>query len=265
MRQLKDKQSFNVRELSVHEISPNKDQPRKTFDKGSIEDLARSIKEHGIIQPIVVRKKEFYYEIVAGERRWRAAKSIGLKVIPAIIKTIDDFEVSQIALIENIQRENLNPIEEAIAFKKILDEHRLTQEKIAELLGKSRSYVANIIRLLNLDQKVKDLILDNKLTGGHGRTLLGLKRHEDQIKLADLILEKNLSVRQTESLVKKFNTDLKHKPVEKTDTMIKSVEESLMSSLGTKVQITKGKKKGKIEIEYYDDEELQRIIDLIKR
>lgn len=263
---MKDEQKLEVRELSVHEISPNKDQPRKTFDKGSIENLARSIQEHGIIQPIVVRKKEFYYEIVAGERRWRAAKSIGLKTVPAIIRIIDDLEVSQIALIENIQRENLNPIEEAIAFKNILDEHRLTQERIADLLGKSRSYVANIIRLLNLDEKVKNLIIENKLTGGHGRTILGLKKHEDQIVLAEMVLEKNLSVRQTEQLVKKLNTDIKEKSVEKKkDVMLKSVEETLMSSLGTKVQITRGTKKGKIEIEYYSEEELQRIIDLINR
>lgn len=263
---MKDEKSLDVRDLSVHEISPNKDQPRKTFDKGSIENLARSIEEHGIIQPIIVRRKEFYYEIIAGERRWRAAKSIGLKEIPAIIKTIDDFEVSQIALVENIQRENLNPIEEAMAFKAILDEHGLTQERVAELLGKSRSYVANIIRLLNLDQRVKNLIIDNKLTSGHGRTILGLNKYEEQIILANIVLEKNLSVRETESLVKKFNKDIKQRPMEsKNDHIIKNVEASLMSILGTKVQITRGKKKGKIEIEYYSEDELQRIIDLINR
>lgn len=259
-------EQLEVKDLSVHEISPNQDQPRKTFDKGSIENLARSIQEHGIIQPIIVRKKEFYYEIIAGERRWRAAKSIGIKSVPVIIKTINDLEASQIALVENIQRENLNAIEEAIAIKSILDEYELTQEKIAKLLGKSRSYIANMTRLLKLDQRVKDLIVENKLSSGHGRTILGLNKYEDQSIVANIILEKNLSVRETELLVKKINKNIKEKNTnKKSDHIINSVEESLMSNLGTKVQITKGKNKGKIEIEYYGEEELQRIIDLINR
>ena len=263
---MKDQQNLEITELSIHEISPNKDQPRKSFDQQTIEGLAKSIEEYGIIQPIIVRKKEFYYEIIAGERRWRAAKYIGLSKIPAIIKVIDDFEVSQIALVENIQRENLNPIEEAVAFKDILDEYGLTQEKIAQLLGKSRSYVANTIRLLNLDERVKNLIVENKLTSGHGRTILGLNKYNEQIILADIVLEKNLSVRETESLVKKLNKNIKEKSIDpKSDFMLKSVEENLMSNLGTKVQIIRGKRKGKIEIEYYSQEELQRIVDLINR
>lgn len=253
-------------ELDIYEISPSKDQPRKNFDEGTIDNLARSIEKHGIIQPIVVIKKELYYEIVAGERRWRAAKSIGLKKIPAIIKEIDDLEVAQIALVENIQREDLNSIEEALAFKSLIEKYSLTQENIAELVGKSRSYVANIIRLLNLDECVKNLIIENKLTSGHGRTILGLNKDNEQIVLANMIIENNLSVRQTESLVKKLNKSIQEKTKQKDlDPIIKELEDNLRESLGTKVQITNGKKKGKIEIEYYSDEELERIIDLINK
>ncbi len=253
-------------ELDIYDISPSKDQPRKNFDEETIDNLAKSIDKHGIIQPIVVRKKESYYEIIAGERRWRAAKSIGLKKIPAIIKEIDDLEVAQIALVENIQREDLNSIEEALAFKSLVEKHSLTQEEIGELVGKSRSYVANVIRLLNLDEFVKCLIIENKLTSGHGRTILGLNKDNEQLTLANIIIEKNLSVRETESLVKKLNKNTKEKTKQKeSDPIIKEIEETLRESLGTKVQITNGKKKGKIEIEYYSDEELERIIDLIKK
>lgn len=255
-----------MKNIDIHEISPNKKQPRKYFDQEQIENLAKSIKKHGIIQPIVVRKKELYFEIISGERRWRAAKSIGLREIPAIVKDIDDCEVAQIALIENIQRENLNPIEEAKAFKALIEEHSLTQEKVAEILGKSRSYIANVIRLLNLDEKVRVLIIENKLTSGHGRTILGLNKDKDQIALANLILEKNLSVRETENLVKKLNKDSKTKVKEdKKNYAIKEIEENLRTSLGTKVAIKAGKKKGKIEIEYYSEEELERIINLINK
>lgn len=256
-----------MKNIDIHEISPNKSQPREYFDQEQIENLAKSIKKHGIIQPIVVRKKEFYFEIISGERRWRAAKSIGLKEIPAIVKDINDCEVAQIALVENIQRENLNSIEEAKAFKALIEEYSLTQEKVAELLGKSRSYIANVIRLLNLDQKVRDLIIQNKLTSGHGRTILGLNKDNDQVALAEFILERNLSVRETEKLVKKLNKESsKTKVKEKKDNYaIKEIEESLRTSLGTKVEIKAGKKKGKIEIEYYSEEELERIINLINR
>ena len=253
-------------ELDIYDVSPSKDQPRKTFDEETIDNLAKSIEKHGIIQPIVVRKKESYYEIIAGERRWRAAKVLGLKKIPVIIKEIDDLEVAQIALVENIQREDLNSIDEAKAFKSLIEKHRLTQEGIAELVGKSRSYVANVIRLLNLDESVKHLIIENELTSGHGRTILGLNKDNEQITLANMVIEKNLSVRDTELLVKKLNKNTKEKTTLKhSDPIIKEIEDNLRESLGTKVQITKGKKKGKIEIEYYSDEELERIIDLINK
>ncbi len=255
-----------VLELSIYDISPNKDQPRKNFNQETIENLAKSIEKHGIIQPIVVREKEFYYEIIAGERRWRAAKEAGLKIIPSVVKETNDREVAELALVENIQREDLNAIEEAHAFKSLIDEYSLTQEQIAEILGKSRSYIANITRLLNLDEKVQDLITENKLTSGHGRTILGLNKDKEQIALANTIIERKLSVRETEALVKNLNKDVEEKPKEKkTDSATKEIEEVLRENLGTKVEIKRGRKKGKIEIEYYSEEELERIINIINK
>lgn len=252
-------------ELSIYDISPNKDQPRKYFDEEAIENLAESIKKHGMIQPITVRKKESYYEIIAGERRWRAAKKLGLKKVSVMVKETSDLEVAELALVENIQREDLNVIEQAYAFKKLLDEYNLTQEQISEIVGKSRSYIANITRLLNLDKKVQALIAENKLTSGHGRTILGLNKDKEQIVLAETIIEKNLSVRETETLVKKLNKNTEEKPKENLDPITKEIEEVLRGNLGTRVRIKRGRKKGKIEIEYYSEEELERIINLINR
>lgn len=262
---MQNKKAMEVKEIDIYEISPSIDQPRKTFDELSIESLSRSIKEHGIIQPIVVRPVEFGYEIIAGERRWRASRQAGLKKIPAIIKVLKLKDIEQVALIENIQRENLNPMEEANAFKSLMDNHNLSQEEIGHILGKSRSHVSNTIRLLNLEKDVKELIIQNKLTSGHGRTILGLKDIKDQTTLANLIVDKSLSVRETERLVKDYNNkiDKVTKNAEK-DPIISEIEESLRNSLGTKVQIKKGVRKGKIEIEYYSDEELERIIEKIK-
>ena len=261
---MKDRNT-DLLDLSIYDISPNIDQPRKNFDGEAIDSLAKSIKEHGIIQPIVVRKKEFYYEIIAGERRWRAAKEAGLTKVPVIVRNTSDRRVAELALVENIQREDLNAIEEALSFKSLMDEYGLKQEEIAQIIGKSRSYVANITRLLKLDEKVQDLITENKLTSGHGRTILGLNKDNQQIVLAEQIIEKKLSVRETESLVKKFNENTQENPKEKkTDYVTKEIEETLRESLGTKVQIKSGKKKGRIEIEYYSEEELERIINLIK-
>lgn len=259
-------ESREVLELNIYDVSPNKDQPRKHFDKEAIRSLAESIEKHGIIQPIVVRKKELYYEIIAGERRWRAAKESGLKEIPAIVKKTSDRKVAELALVENIQRENLNAIEQANAFKRLLDQYKLTQEEISDIVGKSRSYIANITRLLNLDEKVQALITENKLTSGHGRTILGLNKDKEQITLAETVIEKKLSVRETEALVKKLNEDVGEKLKEKSlDSVTKEIEEILRDKLGTKVQIKRAKKKGKIEIEYYSEEELERIINLINR
>lgn len=262
---LQNKEKMQITELDIYEISPSTDQPRKTFDESSIESLSNSIKEHGIIQPIVVRKVEFGYEIIAGERRWRASKQAGLRKMPAIIKNLPRKEIEQIALVENIQRESLNSIEEANAFKSLIDKHELTQEKIGELLGKSRSYVANTIRLLNLEEELIALIIENKLTSGHGRTILGLRNIRDQIILAKEIIDRNLSVRETEKLVKIYNgnQDKSTKKIEQ-DPIIREIEENLRDILGTKVNISRSRKKGKIEIEYYSDEELERIISKIR-
>lgn len=262
---LQDKQQLAIKDLDIYQVSPNKSQPRTHFDKETIEELAESIDEHGIIQPIVVRKKDDYYEIIAGERRWRAAKELGFRNIPSIIKDKDDFEVAQLALVENIQRENLNPVEQARAFRSLMENYNLTQDNIAKTIGKSRSYVANITRLLNLDGKVKDLIVANKLTSGHGRTILGLNKANKQVDLADTIIDQNLSVRQTEKLVKKINQEgiEKQKQPQTNSGIIREIEQSLRSNLGTKVKIKQGKEKGKIEIEYYSEQELERIINLI--
>lgn len=252
--------------LDIYSVTPNKEQPRKNFNKESIESLCESIKEHGVIQPIVVRKKNSGYEIIAGERRWRASRSAGLTKIPAIIKDIEELEVRQIALVENIQRENLDPIEEGLAFKSLIEEYNLTQEKIGKTVGRSRPYIANTIRLLSLEPAVRQLLSESKLTSGHGRTLLGLEDTSKQIELAELILEKDFSVRETEKLVKELNSKKQKIQKEKTkDPIISDIEETLRESLGTKVQIVKGKNKSKIEIECYNDEELERIIEIISK
>lgn len=261
---MKNNETVEIVELSIYDVSPGLDQPRKEFNEKSIENLSESISEYGVIQPIVVRKVEMGYEIIAGERRWRASKLAGLKKIPAIVKELEASEIAQIALIENIQRENLNAMEEAWAFKSLIDKYSLTQDKIATILGKSRPYVANTIRLLNLDERVRDLIMENKLTSGHGRTILGLNKVENQIVVANLIIEKSLSVRETERLVKDYNKNIDKKVKKKNDPMISEIEETLREHLGTKVQIKRGVRKGKIEIEYYSDEELERIIEKIK-
>lgn len=251
-----------VEYIEIDLISPNKNQPRKNMDEDALTELADSIKIHGLIQPIVIRKVGKSYEIIAGERRWRACKLAGLKEIPCIIKDVDDRISSKYALIENIQREDLNPIEEAIAYKKLMDEYDLTQEELANELGKSRSYIANTVRLLNLHQKIIEYISNGQLTAGHGKALLSIKDENKQLLAAEEIIKKNLNVRDTESIanekVKKRNNE------DKKDPYIIEVEEDLMRILGTKVNLIQGKKKGKIEIEYYDSEDLERIIEILK-
>lgn len=251
-----------VEYIEIDLISPNKNQPRKNMDEDALTELADSIKIHGLIQPIVIRKVGKSYEIIAGERRWRACKLAGLKEIPCIIKDVDDRISSKYALIENIQREDLNPIEEAIAYKKLMDEYDLTQEELANELGKSRSYIANTVRLLNLHQKIIEYISNGQLTAGHGKALLSIKDENKQLLAAEEIIKKNLNVRDTESIAnekvkKRINED-------KKDPYIIEVEEDLMRILGTKVNLIQGKKKGKIEIEYYDSEDLERIIEILK-
>ncbi len=258
-----------VLELPIAEIRPREDQPRRFFSDEKLEELAQSIKEHGVIQPIVVRKTDQGYEIIAGERRWRASRKAGLEFIPALVKDFQDCDVNEVALIENLQREDLNPIEEALAFQKLVTEFRLTQEQLAQRLGKSRPYIANSLRLLNLPPGIQQLVASGEMTSGHVRPLLGIKSREKQLQLVEVIRKKGLSVRQTEELVKSFEktdiekadkTENKKSPV---NPIFLQAEDRLRSQFGTAVKIKSQGKKGKIEIEYYDDDDFNRILELV--
>lgn len=264
---LKDeKTNEQVQIIDLSLINAKKDQPRQYFDDEALKELAASISIHGVIQPIILRKLDDNYEIVAGERRYRATKSLGLKEIPAIVRTIDEENAAKLSLIENIQRENLNPIEEAAAYKKLMKDYGLKQDQLGEAVGKSRSYISNSIRLLNLNKKVLEYIYEGKLTSGHGKVLLAIDDEEKQLAAAEKIINLGLNVRDTEEEVKKEKSKPKKKLRVKTkQNYIVDLEESLMSSLGTKVSLQIGKKKGKIEIEYYGDEDLERLIDLLTK
>ncbi|MFT5874509.1 MAG: ParB family chromosome partitioning protein [Clostridium sp.] len=256
--------SSSVLKISMNLIKANIDQPRKNFDPEKISELAQSIKEHGVIQPIIVNKQEDIYIVVAGERRFRAAKSIGLAEIPAIIMNIDNREVLEISLIENIQREDLNPIEEAIAYKKLLIDFDLTQEEISNKVSKSRTAITNCMRLLNLDERVQDYIIDGVISEGHGRAILGLNDKEIQYEIAQMVIDDSLNVRETERLVKNFGNE-KEKKVIKNENEIyyKDIMNKLENRFGTKVFInSKNKNKGKIEIEYYSEEDFERILEV---
>lgn len=253
----------SVQMVKLDEIEPKPDQPRKLFDPEALGDLAESIIENGVIQPIIVRKKGDKFEIIAGERRWRAAREAGLTEIPCIAREIDDVTADRISLIENIQRENLNPVEEAQAYKRIMAEYGLKQEELAKAVGKSRSYISNVMRLLNLNEKVVGYIYEGKLSGSHGKTLLSIKDKEEQLRVADRIIKFGLNVRDTEDSVKKKKS--RKSPRKTKENYIVDLEDQLMSSLGTKVHLKTGKKSGRIEIEYYGNEDLERLIDLITR
>ena len=260
--------------VNINLIEPNKEQPRQYFDEQALQELADSIKQIGIIQPIVVQKKDKYYVIIAGERRWRAAKIAGLKEIPVIVKDYTEKEIMEIALIENIQRENLNPIEEAKAYQKLIREFSLKQDEVAERVAKSRVTITNMMRLLKLDERVQDMIVEEMLTTGHARALLSIGKSELQYQLANQIYEENLSVRETEKLVKKVLADLDNENAEEVepeedttqlDEIYKSMEESIKDLMGTKVSIKrKANNRGKIEIEYFSFDELERLYDMIK-
>lgn len=261
------KSNEKIENISLDSIIPKEDQPRKYFDDEALKELADSIRTNGIIQPIILRKQVNKYQIVAGERRWRAAKSIGLKEIPAIIRDLDEVDVAKISLIENIQRENLNPIEEAIAYKNLMDNYDLTQEELGKAVGKSRTYVSNSIRLLNLDDSIIKLIEEGKLSSGHGKVLLGIKDKKEQIDTAKKIIDFGLNVRDTENEVRNTKSKTKDKKgknkANKKEPYITDLEDKLMRSLGTKVNLIIGNKKGKIEIEFYGDDDLERLLDLI--
>lgn len=253
--------------ISLNDIKANREQPRKSFDNEKILELSQSIKNHGIIQPLILKKKDDFYVIIAGERRWRAAKLAGLKEVPAIIMDITDRELLELSLIENIQREDLNPIEEGKAFKKLLEDFSLTQESLSETLSKSRTSITNTMRLLNLDDRVQEYIIDGVISEGHGRTLLGIKEKDLQYELAQKVIDDKISVRELEKIVRNI-TDIKsEKKIEKNtkDLSIyyKDIRDRLENYFGTKVNIEKKKNKGKIEIEYYSEEDLQRILDII--
>jgi len=258
----------DIQQVEVESIVPNSNQPRKYFDPEKLNALVESIRKHGIIQPIVICPIEKGYEIVAGERRWRAAKLAGLKEIPCIIKEIEPVKRFEIALIENIQREDLNPIEEALAYKELIKNYQLTQEEISASIGRSRSYIANSIRLLNLDSSVQEMVIQDQITSGHARALLRIQDPKIQKDIADQIIQNKLSVRETEALVAKIVEGReKKKKKENTpqkDAYLISIEDSLRVALGTKVNIIRRKKKGKIEIEYYSDEELERLVGMLQ-
>lgn len=254
--------------LKINDVEPNKNQPRRTFNEDSLIELSESIKQHGIVQPLVVAKQKNYYEIIAGERRWRAAKIAGLKEVPVIIKDYSPQEIMEVALIENIQREDLNPIEEAKAYKNLIDEYNLKQDQVAEKVSKSRTAVTNALRLLKLDDRVQEMLINENISSGHARALLGLDDAEKQYNIATQIFDEKLSVRETEKLVKQINRPEqppKPKKELKNDFVYRDIEEKLKEKIGTKVKINrKTEDKGKIEIEYYSPEELEKILAYFK-
>ena len=250
--------------IDINLIKSNDTQPRKSFDDVKIAELAQSIKEHGIIQPIILNKKDDYYTIVAGERRWRASKLLGLKEVPAIVMDLSDKDILEISLIENIQRQDLNPIEEALAYQKLLSDFNLTQEELSKRVGKSRVAISNTIRLTALCDTVKQYLIDEVITEGHGRALLAIEDPKLQSEIAQKVIDEKLSVRELERLIKSIKSDKKTR--EKSREMspyYKDVTERLQNYFGTKVNISNKNNKGKIEIEYYSDEDLQRILEII--
>lgn len=254
----------DVEIILIDQITPNRNQPRKIFDPEKLAALESSIKEHGVIQPILITKEDVGYQIVAGERRWRAAKNIGLKSIPVVIKSLTDKEVAEIALIENLQREDLNDIEEGMAYQSLIKEFNFTQEQVAHLVGKSRSYITNTMRLLKLDELTISALNDNKISGGHGRTLLSISDLSLRKILLEQIINEGLSVREVERLASKMTIEQKSKPLKVKSDDVLALEEKIASHFGTKIKIKHGQKRGKIEIEYYGDDDLDRILNMMR-
>lgn len=257
--------------LKLDLVQPNKEQPRKTFDEEKINELAESIKNYGVLQPLLVQKNDSFYEIIAGERRWRAAKAAGLKEVPAVLKEYSKQEAMEISLIENVQRADLNPIEEALGYRQLIDEFGLTQEEIAVRVAKSRTAITNTMRLLKLDEQIQNMLVQGVITSGHARALLSLEDAQMQLKAAKEILDKKLSVRETERLVKRLQKEAsgeKKEEKKKDETLAliyQDLEDRMKSVMGTKVSIhNKDKNKGRIEIEYYSEAELERIVEMIE-
>lgn len=260
---IKDKASSSTL-IPLDKIINNSDQPRKFFDSDNIAELAESIKNHGIIQPLILKKHQKKYIIIAGERRWRAAKMLSLKEVPAIVMDLSDKEVLEISLIENIQRQDLNPIEEALAYRKLIDEFNLTQQELSQRIGKSRVSITNTMRLINLDERVQQYLIESVISEGHGRALLAVEDKDLQYKLAQKIIDEKLSVRELEKLIKSvFKEKEENKEEVKFNPYVKDVEDKLQDYFGTKVNINSKNKKGKIEIEYYSDDDLNRILELM--
>lgn len=254
-----------IQNLKLRDVEPNRDQPRKIFDEEALEELANSIKEYGVIQPIIVTKKDNYYQIVAGERRWRAAKKAGLTEIPAIVREYDERQNSEIALIENIQRRDLNPIEKARGIKKLMDDYNFTQQQIADKLGFSRSAIANTVRILNLDERVINLALEGKLTEGHCKALLAVEDGEKQYSMALYMIESGDNVRQAEKKMKlRKSMNKKDDQYKKYEAVYRDIEDTFRGFFGTKVRVDAKQRKGKIIIEYNSNDDLERILGLIK-
>lgn len=261
--------NINDIHIDINLIKANSEQPRKSFDEEKINNLAQSISEHGIIQPLVLNREGEFYFIVAGERRWRAAKKLGLKEVPAVVMDLSLRDVLEVSLIENVQREDLNPIEEAIAYDKLFSEFNLTQEELSLKIGKSRVSISNCLRLLNLDKRVQEYLIDSVISEGHGRALLGLEDKELQYTTSQKIIDESLNVRQTEAIVREI---IKNSPVmQKTEAQLEKlnpyhldIKNKLESFFGTKVLFSNNKNRGKIQIEFYSEDDLQRIIDILK-
>ena len=252
--------------IDINDIKPNENQPRKVFDDVKLQELANSIKEHGLIQPVILRQAKKGYEIVAGERRWRACRKAGLKEIPCMIKELTDEQNMLVAIIENMQREDLNPIEEAEGLNQMISSFGMTQEEVSKSVGKSRPYITNSLRLLKLPQDVRDMVSEGKLTTGHARAIAGIGDRERQIQLAEYVIKEELSVREVERLIKEQHSSKKKNPRRKAEKSadVKRVEEDLKHIMGTKVSLNQSGRKGKIEIEYYSRDELERLIELLK-
>ena len=254
-----------LKNLKITEVEPNRDQPRKNFNQEALEELAESIKEYGLIQPIVVTKKDGYYSIIAGERRWRACKLAGLQEISAIVREDDEKKNTEISLIENIQREDLNPFEKALGIRNLIDTYGLTQEEVAKKLGKSRSTIANTVRVLNLEPRVLEFVKEGKLTEGHGKALLSITDPEKQYVVAVDMIERGATVKELEQRNKKINKkEVSKEELKRTSVLYKDIENTFQGFFGTKVKLNPGKKKGKIIIEYASNDDLERILNLMK-
>jgi ParB family transcriptional regulator, chromosome partitioning protein len=260
-----DTEETGVKELRINDVEPNLNQPRKHFNDEKLSQLAESIKQHGIVQPLIVKRENDTYKIVAGERRWRAARLAGLHTVPVIIKELSSKQVMEIALIENLQREDLNPIEEAEAYEKLIDEYGMTQEEISITVGRSRPAIANSIRLLSLPDKLRDMVINGDISSGHGRALLTIENKELQMRAVEEVVKKGLNVRETESLAKRLISMKEKKKPKKLDEEYQAIEERFREIFGIKVRIVSNNKNGKIMIEYYSVEELERIVDIIDK